>query len=200
MYGLALITAPTDEPVTVAEARQQVSLPAGYTVHDELLSKLITAARETVEEATGRQLCTATRELTLDTWPEGHVIKLPRPPLASVTTVKYYDTSGVQQTWSNANYLVRTAREPGEVHKYKTVTWPTLQDRPDAVAVRYVCGTGRASVPSRARAVVLLLVAHWFENREAVITGTIATELPMAAAALLEQLRVGEEFTEYACG
>jgi uncharacterized phiE125 gp8 family phage protein len=162
-----------------------------------MLARLITAAREYVEQHTNRQTTVATWELTLDRWPSGHIIRLPRPPLASVTSLKYYDADNVQQTWSSSNYLVRTSHEPGQVHKYNTVTWPTVKDRPDAIAVRYVAGVAQASVSQRIKAAILLLVGHWFENREAVVIGTIATEIPVAVQSLLEQLRVGDEFVEY---
>ncbi|MFP5432845.1 MAG: head-tail connector protein [Alphaproteobacteria bacterium] len=39
------------------------------------------------------------------------------------------------------------------------------------------------------KAAILLLVGHWYANREAVVTGTIATQLPMAVDALLAPLR-----------
>jgi len=32
---------------------------------------------------------------------------------------------------------------------------------------------------------MLLLIGHWYENREAVVTGSTATELPMAVHALI---------------
>lgn len=35
-----------------------------------------------------------------------------------------------------------------------------------------------------------LMVGHWFENRESVVTGTIATELPMTVEWLLQPLRL----------
>src|SRR5690554_3005952 len=33
---------------------------------------------------------------------------------------------------------------------------------------------------------MLLLISHWFENREAVVIGTITSELPMAVDALIK--------------
>lgn len=40
-----------------------------------------------------------------------------------------------------------------------------------------------------AKAAVLLMVGHLYENRQSVVTGTIATEIPMAARYLLWPLR-----------
>ncbi|MCL4065338.1 head-tail connector protein [Pseudomonas sp. GX19020] len=39
-------------------------------------------------------------------------------------------------------------------------------------------------------AAVTLLVGHWYENREAVVTGTIATTLPLGVERLLSPLKV----------
>lgn len=57
----------------------------------------------------------------------------------------------------------------------------------DAV-VTFTC-----EMPAQQRAAaetaVKLLVGHWYEHREAVVTGTIATELPMAVDMLVGALR-----------
>lgn len=45
-------------------------------------------------------------------------------------------------------------------------------------------------ITSIAVAAVKLLVGHWFENRESVVTGTIATALPMTVADLTDLIRV----------
>lgn len=36
---------------------------------------------------------------------------------------------------------------------------------------------------------MLLLIGHWFENRESVVVGTITSELPMAVQALISPYR-----------
>jgi hypothetical protein len=40
-------------------------------------------------------------------------------------------------------------------------------------------------VPAELRQAVALLVGHWYQNREAVITGTIATEVDLAYRSLV---------------
>lgn len=199
MYGLALITAPTIEPVSLDEAKAHVRFFSNDD--DAAISRLITAARMSAERFMGRAILTQTWELTTDMLPGGlDPICLPMAaPLQSVTHVKYYDTSGVQQTWSSANYIVSAAKEPGTIRLAYNVAWPSYQLRPDSIAVRYVAGwTTAALVPAAIKQAILLLVGHWFANREEVITGTISTRIDFAAEHLLSQYRLGDEFTCYA--
>jgi uncharacterized phiE125 gp8 family phage protein len=155
------------------------------TLQDDLISLQITAARELVESYTGRQLVTATFKLTLDAFP--CLIRLPRPPLQAVTTVKYYDTDGVLQTVDAADYQVDATAMPGTLSPAYGVSWPASRWQPAAVEIVYTAGFGAtaASVPAMLRQAILLTVAHWYTNREAVITGTIASELPLGVQRIL---------------
>jgi uncharacterized phiE125 gp8 family phage protein len=198
-YGLSLITAPTIEPVKLDEAKKQCELARADTYHDEHLSRLITAARQYVEERTNRALVTQTWDLFLDELPYTDSIWLPKPPLQSVTSLKYYDASGVQQTWSSANYIVSTSREPGRIALAYGISWPSVQARPDAVVVRFVCGYGtQSSIPERLKAAMLLLVAHWFEHRAEVVSVGQVSTVPTAAESLIEQAMIGDDFMQYA--
>lgn len=198
-YGLTLVTAPALEPVTLDEAKKQVEVAFVDSQHNDHLNRLIRAAREYVEERTGRAILTQTWDLFADSIPYDMLsMSLPKPPLASVTHLKYYDTSGVQQTWSSSNYIVSTNREPGRLALAYGISWPSVQARPDAVSVRFVAGnTTQALVPFRLKAAMLLLIAHWFEYRSEAISGTIINEVPTAAEALIKQATVGDEFTQY---
>lgn len=204
MYGLTLVTAATEEPVSIAEAgvHTHVSGSSGESAHAEKLEALIAAAREHVETETGRQLVTATWRLTLDRFPRGQgAMLLPKAPLASVTFVKYDDADDVEQTMSAANYVVSTGSEPGRISLTNGSTWPIPKVQADSVRVEYVAGYGAASaVPTALKQAILLMVGHWFENREAVVIGSMAGEIPLAAQRLIRNYAVGEEFTDYACG
>ena len=198
MYGIKLITPATEEPLLLSEAKKQVELATQDTAHDDHLQRLITAARQYAEEFTGRAIVTQTWDLFLDLWPiRNGVILLPKSPLASVTHVKYYDLDGVQQTWSSANYVVQTSREPGRIALAYDQTWPGARYQPDSITVRFVAGQARTAIPERLKAAMLLLVGHWFDHREEVVVGSTANEIPFAADALLRQCRIGDEFLSY---
>lgn len=197
-YGLELVTPPADEPVDVAAAKEQLAIADAISYHDAHLESLIKAARVYVEGRTGLQLLLATYDLVLDRFPVGRTIYVPQPPLQSVTSIQYRDAAGQTQTLDAALYRVSTARQPGRIVRASSVSWPIVEDAADAVTIRYVCGHSTpADVPETIRRAILMIVAHWFTNREAVLTGTISKEIELAVSALLMQAKPGDDFTCY---
>lgn len=191
---LVVATAPAIEPVTIAEAKAQCRIDIADD--DILLSGYITAARQYCELASRRAFVAATYDLYLNDWPVGDVIRLPRPPLLSVTGVYYTDEDGTEATFAASNYIVDTADEPGQVALKSGASWPavTLQ-AVNGVRVRYVAGYGTSAtaVPQQYQQAILLLVGHWYENREAVLAaqGFSVTELPLGVRSLLSIDRGG---------
>lgn len=57
-----------------------------------------------------------------------------------------------------------------------------------SLQVTYACQMPAERLPA-AQAAVKMLVAHWYVNREAVVTGLIATDVPMTVGALVAALR-----------
>ena len=185
--NLTQITPPTTEPVSLQQAKDHLRLD--HDSEDELVARLVSAARQLVESDTRRALVTQTWDYAVDyDWPSeddkrlGAVnrIVLPKPPVQSVTSVKYIDTAGVEQTLASNQYLLRN----GVIEPAYGVTWPSVREQMAAVTVRYVCGYGAASaVPEQIKHAIRLLVGHWFSHREAVVSGTM-NELPMAVQSL----------------
>lgn len=106
---------------------------------------------------------TQTWDLVLDAFPAGE-IRLPLPPLQSVTSVTYTDTDGASQTLDAGQYTVDTAN----ARIVPVSSWPSTKAVPAAVVIRYVCGYGAAAaVPASIKAAILLLTGDLFENREA---------------------------------
>jgi len=187
--ALVLVTAPSEEPIELSEAKNHLRIDG--TDEDTLISGLIATAREHAEHFTRRAFITQTWELWLDAWPDGECITLPLPPLQSVAHVKYYGIDDTEYTFDSANYFVDTNNEPGRVVLGYSKSWPTLTLRPaNGIVVRYVCGYGAASaVPQAIKQAMLLHIGAMFENREAVVSGSVNV-LPMAYGALLWPYRV----------
>jgi len=180
-------TAPSTEPITLAEAKLHLRVTS--TVDDDLINSLIQTAREYCELIAGRAYITQSITLKMDYFVES--LELPRPPLISVTSVKYVDTAGDTQTLSSTYYTVDTVSEPGRLLLAYNKSWPTIRSVQQAVEVIFAAGYGDASsVPERVKSAMKLLIGHWYENREQVVVGTINKELDMAVKSLLAVDRI----------
>lgn len=199
MYGLAITTEPTTEPITAAEAKLHCGIAAAVTAWDTYIGSLITAARKYAEDYTGRSFITTVWAMKLDCFPYcERSLRLPRSPLANVGSITYIDTDGNPQTWGSGNYVVSASREPGRVSLTYSSVWPTIRYQADAVTITFTAGYGNAAaVPQAIKQAIYLTIGHWFEHRSEVEGGGLR-EIPMGAKALLEMYRVGDEFTEYA--
>jgi len=188
MASLTIITQPTFEPITLEEARAHLRVTSSDD--DALIVGYMLAARQHVEDYLGRSLITRTLEVTIDDGLPCE-IELPRPPLASVTFVTYVDTAGATQTLSAGLYQVVTGMVGGKIVPAYGASWPSTRCQSDAVTVRYVAGYGAnsTSVPDAIRMAILLLVGHFYANREAAMVGVSVSELPFAVEALLNPYR-----------
>ena len=164
------IVEPTEEPVSLGEAK--LHLRVDGSDEDTLIDSLILTARQEAERLGWLSCCTQTWRLYLTGWPAGPVL-LPRHPIQSIVSVKWYDASDVQQTVSSTVYaLVPEAGCDAQLALANGQAWPTaeLSGRMYPVVVEYVTGWGAAAaVPAAVRQYMLLLIGAMFENREAAI-------------------------------
>lgn len=175
--GLTLLTAPGEEPITLADAKAQ--LRVDHTGDDPLITGLIATARQAAEARTGRALVTQQWRQTLDAWPIDGVIELDAPRLVSVEAVSYLDPAGVRQTLHASAYQVVTDTLIGTVRPAYDTDWPTCRETPGSIRIDYTAGYGNAAaVPQPIKAWMLIAMATWYGQREALITGASVAELP----------------------
>lgn len=185
-----LVTPPAPNmPLTMEEVKQYLRVEG--LEDEEYLSWRMHAVREYVEEIGNRQLLTATWALRLDCFPHcSSVIEITKCPVQSVSSITYVDPAGVTQTWAANQYQVDRYSEPARIFPAYGVSWPDVYEQFNAVTVTFVAGYGAATaVPQSIKDLMLLLIAHRFENREPVNIGAVASELPYAVTALLWQTR-----------
>jgi hypothetical protein len=147
MYaGLTLVTPPTIEPVSVADAKKHSRI--FINEDDALIAGYIQVARLRAENITHRAFLKQQWRFALQTWPgrtialgyrEGgpdfywrnNYFSLPRPPLISVDEFVYYDTTNTQYSmtpgYSNTvgNYFVDFDHEPMRIALPFAGIWPT---------------------------------------------------------------------------
>ena len=163
---LKLITPPAEEPVNLAEAKAQLRIDS--TNEDAVLLGYLKTAREDAETILRRAILTQTWDIFLKAFPGAASIRLPLPPLQSVTGVYYTPDGGTEQTYASTNYIVDIYDEPGKIVLKSTASWPGDDLQPvNGVRVRFVAGWAGASlVPERIRTWILLTCGLYYENRE----------------------------------
>lgn len=184
--SVSLKTAPVLEPFTVSEVKSFLRI--SHSTEDILLTSMIVAARQIVEEYTLRALITQTWEMWLDAFPGGrstvwwdgtleshanilnagmkNFLVLPRPPLVSITHLKTYDDSDTATTFSSSYYIADTKGTPGRLGLKTGASWPVALRGINAVNVEWVAGYGVASaVPTVIKQAIYTIISDLYENR-----------------------------------
>lgn len=184
--GRSLVTPPDEEPVSVPEAKLWLRDAEVVTPQDTVIASGIVAARQYVEEITGRQLITQTWLETFDGFPCASrtnrfaALRLSLSPAIAITHIKYDDSAGVEQTLDTAVYALRSNRQPAEIALKVNQVWPVTQDGPDSVRVTLTVGYGEDAnhVPAPIKLAIKKLLAGSYRTRESVVTGTIVIPNP----------------------
>lgn len=182
------ITDAAEEWITRADAKVHLRLDADQTAEDGLIDTLIKAVRLACEARCNRTLITTTWERVQDAFTDA--VELPWPRVIAVSSVKYIDLDGVEQTLDPADYQLDKDSEPGWVVPAYEKAWPDTRDQANAVRVRYTAGYGAdaSAVPEDLKLWMKLQLAHFWKHREAAAAGGLQP-LPYADA-LLDPHRV----------
>lgn len=191
--GISLYAAADGEPISLDEAKAH--LRVDLDEEDELVMACIAASRSYLETVCGRSFVSQTWDYTIDNdWPcvdSEPVIELPRAPLVSVTSISYVDSDGATQTLASNQYVVDGSETIGRIYPAYAVIWPTVRTQNRAITVRFVAGYGAAAaVPEAIKQAVLLLVGHFYAQRQPIVLGQSVAEAPMAVDSLIAPYRV----------
>lgn len=141
MINLKRVSGPDYEPVTVDNVKLHTHID--HDIEDTLIEGWIRAARIAAEDYQGKTYNTTVYDLSMDNWPTMPLL-LPRPPLFTVDSFKYYDTNNTEYTFDLNDMHVDTYSEPGRLTLNYLESWPTSVTLRsiDAVRIRYTAGYG----------------------------------------------------------
>lgn len=192
-----LITAASSEPLTRLQVKKHLRLVVEdddeFTSQDDMIDDLIITARQMAEENMNRVVKAQTLEWVgwLDyfdeplTFPD--VEDTPIHPIRQIVSVKYFDSSDVEQTLDSSNYSfadyvgnasLEFVTAANSLSISSTKTYP--------VTVRMNVGYATVDdIPKPILRAMLLMIGYWYEN-----TQDTVRKMPTASEHLLMPYRI----------
>lgn len=200
-----LIDAAESLPITLDELK--IQLPMTDSGDEEIdaatdarLTRYIKAAAELIEAKTNRSYVAQSFKYTMNRFPSwcDDKLELPKPPLVSVESVKYYNTANELTT------LVAPDAEEDIEGDYRVIapgykrgwiepvtSWPATYSRSDAVQIEFTAGF--ATVPERYKQAIHLICGAWNELRED--ENAITTrQIELGTKIILATLKTGQMY------
>jgi uncharacterized phiE125 gp8 family phage protein len=213
--ALRMMVGPSVEPISLPMAKAH--LRVDYVEEDLLIEALIGAAREYAENYCNRAFYNQTWQLTLDAFPsvssfssippsgletwlttgpffDAFAIKLPIGYVDSITSITYFDGTSIQ-TLPPAAYATDLNSTPARIMTVTGKSWPyPAIYTPGTVKVTYVAasygdGVELDTCPMSIKQALLLLIGHYYTNRESVSSGTM-TKVPQGVESLLNPYKI----------
>lgn len=188
MKTYQVITAATTYPVSLTEAKSHLKIDTN--ADDTYIESIIKAATQLCEEYTNRFFIDTVIEQYASNFAE--LQTLFKSKVSAVAHVKYYDSDNTLQTLSATVYDTQLNYEPSQIQLADGQSFPDITKRNDAVLVRYTVGYGSSAsdVPEIIKQAILLTIGNFYQNRNSVVIGRIATELPQNVKWLLDTYKV----------
>ncbi len=184
-----VVITPPSPVISVDEAKLHCRVDDSDTVSDSLIETYIAAATAWLDGPDGwlgRALGVQVLEWQSCSWPCDD-FRLPYQPVIEVVSIAYVDTDGVSQVLPVPN-------------PWTFSDAPATRGNAGDVRIQYRAGYGAPdeadppvwtnSIPNPIKVAILLLVNHWYENREAVSATGSPTAIPFGVDALLSTYRV----------
>lgn len=170
--GMQIETQPLTEPITLDEVKAHLRITSSSD--DAMILRNITAAREYAEKITRRSLVYKGYVCHFDRFPApGQPMRLPAPPLVTLTSISYLDTALDLQVWDSDEYFVASHQEPALVVPKPGNVFPVAANVPDSVEVHLLSGYSADGYgdltkpcPEHIRLAMMQLAGHWTDHPE----------------------------------
>lgn len=193
---------PAEMCVTLEDAKAH--LRVDHDVEDDVISSLLQASIDACADYAARAFDQTVYEYSASCWPCRGCLEIPIAPVGAVSSVKYVDEDGAMQTVAGASWKWERTDAGARVLFDPDYSLPALGTRfqagGDAIRVTLQAGYDvgdfsqgddpEMKLPSEARSAIMLMLGGLYANRENVVIGRTAIELPLGVRYLLDKIRV----------
>ena len=201
---LEKITEPAFAAATLARIRHNSNIPSGQD--EDFITEALKSAEDYVERYLECTIGLAAWRLTLDSFPPREEpgmhqryrhhpsLLIPLWPVRSVTELLFTAPDGTSSELPLEQIVPPIGNDRYHLRLKKGFSWPATDCSPNAIAITFTAGwPTQASLPGTLTQAIRMLVSHFYENREAVITGSIAKEVELGVNAMLDMLETDYE-------
>ncbi|HHB80718.1 MAG TPA: hypothetical protein ENK83_03080 [Aliiroseovarius sp.] len=176
--------------IPVAQFKDHLRLGTGFAdtaLQDGVLENFLRAALAAIEVRTGKMLFSRSFQWTLTAWRDLGAQALPTAPVTALTSLTITDRLGATDVIAPAKYYLEQ-----DMHRPRLVAaslcLPTIPVGGTATIV-FDAGFGAAwsDIPHDLQQAVMLLAAHYYENRSD--TTPTGDEIPHGVASLIGRFR-----------
>ncbi|HEY8604720.1 head-tail connector protein [Tsuneonella suprasediminis] len=186
--GTIVTDMPVGHPLSVAEAKRQLRIEQDDTDQDDHIADLCAAAHRKAERDIGYPILRQTRETHLSDFPRAP-IWLGGGDAPEVVSIRYRGSDNQVQNLAATEYVLDAVSRPAQVFPANG-SWPRTAGLPGSVVIEWRAGWDDANdVPDDLLQAMKLIVGHWFLYREAVLAGTVSSDVEVALDNLLSPFR-----------
>lgn len=186
---VTLVTAPATPLITLDDAKDHLRI--SHDDDDAFIEAAIAVAMDALDGWQGRLrralINQSWRVAVLEADRHGRLFA-PLAPCSAFTSIQYYppDSETLTTATSSEFRLINGGLNWAYIEPKDGFSWPSTDDRPDALQAVFTCGYGEtaASVPASITHAAKLIIGHFYENREE-STALRLEALPFGVAALI---------------
>ncbi|MCI5095775.1 MAG: head-tail connector protein [Rhodobacteraceae bacterium] len=189
--SLTLVTPPAALPVELDTMRGHLRVEEGQ--EEVYLTHCLTTATAQLDGDNGELGCALLHQTWAERFPPVRTgrtaVCLSLHPVVTLQAVEYRDAAGA---WQSADLGAFELFEEDGRFWVQSKSWPTPGAYPKPLRLTYRAGFGAtgADIPSPLVHAVLLLAAHFYENREPVVMDGTPVEMPRSVDALIAPYKV----------
>lgn len=184
--AVSLITAPASRPITLDEVKTHLRIETGDD--DVYLESLIETAIAHLQNVSGLKLITQIWRQYLDKLPEHKTICLAVFPVRSISSVRYFDSEGVETSISNTQLELDRFSNPARL-EISTSLFSAQSSNGIEIDIEAGFGDTATQVPDSLKRALLILIAHNYEFRGAVPIGNMPASEPHGFRTLIAPFR-----------